>query len=113
MLFEVSVCAETDEWMRYRYRCLCMSVSVCVCVRGWVGERGGGGGGRWWWVGGGHPSDACRLDNICALRPKKGPDCLMQMRPRLAATPPSGHVGHVTRETVDRLLLLLLFCIIY
>lgn len=47
-------------------------MSVCVCVRGWVGWGEvvvvGGVGLE---GGGGHASDACRLDNICALRPKR------------------------------------------
>lgn len=47
---------------------------ACVCVCVYLGERRGF-----------HPSNACRLDNICALRPKRG-DCLMQMRPRWAVT---------------------------
>lgn len=49
----------------------CGCVSVCVCMSVWGGQ----------WAGGIHPSKACRLDNICALRPKRG-DFLMQMRPR-------------------------------
>lgn len=69
-----------------------IGVYVCVCVCACLEVR---------------PSNACRLDNICALRPKRG-DCLMQMRPRWLWHVIQ-HAGHVTRDqdaavTVDSLL---------